>query len=191
MSQTEIIYLNCYFIKREYICKYRHIFIHHCLHITWRRRWQPTPAILPGESHGQRSLAGYSPWGCQEPGMTEHLSLTHLHIQRYIKSIYVYIHYYLHIQKCNVSIYVYFPGGSDGKECVCNARDPGSIPGSGISPGEGNGYPLQYSCLEKPMDRGAWWAAVCGVAQSRTRLKRLSSSSSRTLLFIHSIVCIY
>ena len=44
--------------------------------------------------------------------------------------------------------------------------------------GEGNGTPLQYSCLENPMDGGAWWAAVCGVAQSRTRLKQLSSSSS-------------
>ena len=51
-----------------------------------------------------------------------------------------------------------FPGGSDGKESACNARDPGSIPGWGISPGEGNDNPLQYSCLENPMDRGAWWA---------------------------------
>ena len=58
-----------------------------------------------------------------------------------------------------------------------DARDLGSTPGSGRSPGEGNGNPLQYSCLENPVDRGAWWAAVCGVAQSRTWLKRLSSSS--------------
>ena len=49
-----------------------------------------------------------------------------------------------------------FPGGSDGKESVCNAGDLRSIPGSGRSPGEGNGTPLQYSCLENPMDRGAW-----------------------------------
>ena len=49
-----------------------------------------------------------------------------------------------------------FPGGSDGKASVYNAGDPGSIPGSGRSPGEGNGNPLQYSCLENPMDRGAW-----------------------------------
>ena len=54
---------------------------------------------------------------------------------------------------------------------VCNAGDLSSIPGSGISPGEGSGYPLQYSCLENPMDRGAWWAAVHGVAESRTRLR--------------------
>ena len=51
-----------------------------------------------------------------------------------------------------------FPGGSDGKESVCNAGDPGSIPGLGRSPGEGNGYPLQYSCLSNSMDRGAWQA---------------------------------
>ena len=50
----------------------------------------------------------------------------------------------------------YFPGGSDGKASVYNAGDPGSIPGLGRSPGERNGNPLQYSCLENPMDRGAW-----------------------------------
>ena len=50
-----------------------------------------------------------------------------------------------------------FPGGSDDKESACSAGDQGSIPGSGRSPGEGNGNPLQYSCLENPMDRGAWW----------------------------------
>ena len=49
-----------------------------------------------------------------------------------------------------------FPGGSDGKASACNVGDPGSIPGSGRSPGEGNGNPLQYSCLENSMDRGAW-----------------------------------
>jgi len=62
-------------------------------------------------------------------------------------------------------------GGSDGKESACNSgdiRDPGSIPGSRRSPGEGNGNPLQYSCLENPMDRGAWpwWATAHGVAKS-------------------------
>ena len=58
-----------------------------------------------------------------------------------------------------------FPGGSDSKESAYNAGDLGSIPGSGRSPGEGNGYPLQYSCLENPMDRGAWWAIVHGVTK--------------------------
>ena len=62
-----------------------------------------------------------------------------------------------------------FPGGSDGKESACNAGDLGLIPGLGRSPGEGKGYPLQYSCLETPTDRGAWWAAVHGVAKSQTR----------------------
>ena len=57
-----------------------------------------------------------------------------------------------------------FPGDSDGKESAGNAGDLGLIPGSGRSPGEGNGNPLQYSCLENPMDRGAWRATVHGVA---------------------------
>ena len=72
---------------------------------------------------------------------------------------------------------LYIPGGSDGKESACNAGDPGSIPGLERSPGEGNGNPLQCSCLDNPRDGGAWWAAVYRVAQSWTRLKRLSSSS--------------
>ena len=56
------------------------------------------------------------------------------------------------------------------KESACNAGDPGSTPGLGRSPGEGNGNPLQYSCLENPMDKGAWWATVHGVTKSQTRL---------------------
>ena len=67
------------------------------------------------------------------------------------------------------------PGGSDNKESSCNAGDPGSIPGSGRSPGEGNSNPFQYSCLENPLDREAWWATVHGVATSQTRLKWLST----------------
>ena len=63
-----------------------------------------------------------------------------------------------------------FLGGSDGKESSWNAGDPGSVPGSGRSPGEGNGNLLWNSCLENPMDRGAWWATVHGVAKSQTRL---------------------
>ena len=63
-----------------------------------------------------------------------------------------------------------FPSGSDGKASAYNAGDPGSIPGSGRSPGEGNGNPLQYSCLENHMDGGPWLATVHGVAKSRTRL---------------------
>ena len=86
----------------------------------------PTPVLLPGKSHGQRSLVGCSPWGRKESDMTERL------------------HFEFSLS------------------CI----------------GEGNGNPLQCSCLENPRDGGAWWAAVYGVAQSQTRLKRLSSSSS-------------
>ena len=91
----------------------------------WRRQWHPTPVLLPGKSHGQRSLIDCSPWGCEESDTTERL---------------------------------HFPFSLS---CI----------------GEGNGNPLQCSCLESPRDGGAWWAAVYGVAQSRTQLKRLSSSS--------------
>ena len=63
-----------------------------------------------------------------------------------------------------------FPGGSEVKASACNVGDLGSVPGWGRAPGEGNGTPLQYSCLENPMDGGAWWATVHGVAKSRTRL---------------------
>jgi len=90
------------------------------------RRWHPTPVLLPGKSHGQRSLVGCSPWGHKESDTTERLPF----------------HFSL--------------------SCI----------------GEGNGSPLQCSCLENPGDGGAWWAAVYGVAQSQTQLKRLSSSSS-------------
>ena len=92
----------------------------------WRRQWHPTLVLLPGKSHGWRSLVGCSPWGRKESDMTERL---HLHFSL---------------------------------SCI----------------GEGNGNPLLCSCLENPKDGGAWWAAVYGVAQSWTRLKWLSSSSS-------------
>ena len=91
-----------------------------------RRRWHPTPVLLPGKSHGRRSLVGCSPWGHEESDTTERL---HFHFSL---------------------------------SCI----------------GEGDGNPLQCSCLENPRDWGARWAAIYGVAQSRTRLKRLSSSSS-------------
>ena len=61
-----------------------------------------------------------------------------------------------------------FPGGSDGKESACNAGDPASIPGSERSPGEGNGNPLQYSCLKNSMDIGAWQATAHGASESDT-----------------------
>ena len=108
--------------------------------LPWRREWQPSPVFLPGESHGQRSLAGYSPRGFTELDTTERRS-TH------------------------TVLVLGFPGGSDGKESVCTAGDQGSVPRSGGCPGEGNDKPLQYSCLENPMDRGAWRATAHGVAR--------------------------
>ena len=83
------------------------------------RQWHPTPGLLPGKSHGRRSLVGCSPWGREESDTTERL---HFHFSL---------------------------------SCL----------------GEGNGHPLQCSCLENPRDGGAWWAAVFGVAQSWTLLK--------------------
>ena len=93
------------------------------------RQWHPTPVLLPGKSHGWRSLVGCSPWGREESDTTEQL---HFHFSL---------------------------------SCI----------------EEGNGNPLQCSCLENPRDGGAWWAAVYGLAQSRTRLKQLSSSNMTNL----------
>ena len=85
----------------------------------------------------------------------------------------------------------FMPGGSDGKESACNAGNLGSIPGLGRIPGEGNGNPLQYSCLENPMDRGpmdiaAWRATVHGVAKSWTRL----SNFTFTFQMVQSCGCL-
>ena len=97
--------------------------------LSWEDRlekgMQPAPIFLPGKSHGQRSLLGYSPWGRKRVG-------------------------------CDLVAKQGFPSDSDSKESACNAGDPLLIPGSGRSPGEGNGYPFQYSCLENSMDRGAY-----------------------------------
>ena len=73
---------------------------------------------------------------------------------------YSYVYTYRYIYMC-------FPSGSDGKESACKAGDPGSVPGLGRSPEEGNGYPLQYFYLENSMDRGAWWATVHGVIKGQ------------------------
>ena len=81
----------------------------------------------------------------------------------YSKVVQFYIYMYFYIYKG-------FPGSSAGKEFTCNAGDLGSIPELGRSPGKGNGNPLQYSCLENPMDRGAWQSTVHGVAKSRAQL---------------------
>ena len=95
----------------------------------------------------------------------------------------VYVHKHMHTG---------FPGGTGGKEPACKCRrhrDMGSIPASGRSPGGGNGNTLQYSCLENPMDRGAWQATVHRVAKSQTRLKRLSMHMC-TFIYIHIYIYI-
>ena len=145
----------------------------------WRRKWQPTPVFLPGKFHRQRSLAGCSPWGHKESDMTECIVFW-----QHCFSPGIFL-------RCLLG----FPGGSDDKASACNAGDPGSIPGLGRSPGEGNGNPLQYSYLGNPMDRGAWRAAVHGVTKSRTwlsehahscilNLTHTSLRSSRTLKLV-------
>ena len=117
---------------------YLQISIHRCLSVfiyrylsmsridDWRRQWHPTPVLLPGKSHGQRSLVGCSPGGRWELNRAQ------------------WLHFHFSLS------YI----------------------------GEGNGNPLQCSCLENPREGGAWWAAIYGVAESQTRLKQLSSSSS-------------
>ena len=80
----------------------------------------------------------------------------------------------------SVNIHKAFPGGSDGKESACSAGDPDLIPRSGRFPGEGNCYPLQYSCLENPMDQEAWWATVHRITEWDT-----TEQFSLLLLNIH------
>ena len=80
-----------------------------------------------------------------------------------------------------------FPGGSEVKASASNAGDQGSIPGSRRSPGEGNSNPLQYSCLENPMDREAWWATVHGVSESQTRLSDFTLDNKVVFQFINGL----
>ena len=80
--------------------------------------------------------------------------------------------------------YFGFPGGAEVKASAYTVGDLGSIPGWGRSSGDGNGNPLQYSCLENPRDRGAWWGAVYGVAQSRTQLSDLAAAAGTSWQFI-------
>ena len=127
--------------------------------IPWRKKWQSTPVLLPGKSHGQRSLVGYSPWCRKESDTTE---LLHFHLNFYTKTTYVFC------RKCEwlscvwlfVTPWIHSPWNSPGQNTGVGS----------LSLGEGNGTPLQYSCLENPMDGGAWKAAVHGVAKSQTWL---------------------
>ena len=116
-----------------------------------RRKWQPTPVPLPGKSHGWRSLVGYSPWGRKESDRTERLHFLSFFLNKG------------------------FPGGVGGKELAWgDVRDTCLTPASGSSPGGGHGNPLQYSCLENPMDTGTRWAKDHSVSKSRTWLESLS-----------------
>ena len=94
----------------------------------------------------------------------------------------------MHVDIRRFNVIVVFPGGSEFKESACNAGDLGSIPGSGRSPGEGNGNPLQYSCLENPMDRGAWWATVHGVTKSRTLLSDFTFTFNVLITTFHKMI---
>ena len=107
------------------------------------------------------------------PERNENLHLHNLYMS-------VYNSFICNCPKLETENYQGFPGGSEGKVSACNAGDLGSIPGSGRSPGEGNGSPLQYSCLENPMDRGAWWATVYWVAKSWTRLSDFTFTKLET-----------
>ena len=147
---------------KEPICKCRTCKRHRFnpwVKIPWRMAWQPTALFLPRESQGQRSLAGYSPWVVKIWTWLKQLSM-HAPILR-----------------------LGFPGDSDGKESACNAGDPGLIPGWKRNPGEGNGYPLQYSCLENSMNWGVWLATVHGGGKSRTQL-----NDSHFHFFIHILI---
>ena len=101
----------------------------------------------------------------------------------YIKSFFSYIKLVLFFLLIFIGGFL---SGLDGKESACSAGDPSSIPGLGKSPGEGHGSPLQYSCLENPMDGGAWWATVHGVAKIRTQL----SNCLIHLLLLYSVVLV-
>jgi len=105
--------------------------------VPWRRKWQPSPVLFPGKSHGWKSLVGYCPWVRKESDTTERF---HFHFSL---------------------------------SCI----------------GEGNGNPLQCSCLEKPRDGGAWWAAVYGVTQSRTRLRDFTMNFSSPFVSVHKGTC--
>ena len=85
-------------------------------------------------------------------------------------------------------VFLGFPGGSDSKEFICNVGDLGSIPGLGRFAGGGHGNPLQYSCLENPMDRGAWWATVHGVTKELDRTEQLSPHNMGSCVNITTVL---
>ena len=141
--------------------------------IYWRRQWDPTPVLLPGEPHGRRSLVGFSPWG---------------HWVRPDWATSLWLFTFMPWRRKWQHTPMFLLGESQGRGSLVGCSPWGHYE-SGTTEqlhfhfslsciGEGNGNPCQCSCLENPRDGGAWWAAVYGVSQSRTWLKWLSSSSS-------------
>ena len=125
--------------------------------IPWRRKWQSISVFLPGKSHGQRSLVGYSSWGHKESDMTEHTG-THFECTSLVSPVNLSF----------LTLPLGFPVGAYGKESTCQWR---RCQKRGLIPGVGTGTRLQYSCLENSCHgRGAWRATVHGVAKSQTRL---------------------
>ena len=185
----------------------------------WRRKWQPTSVFLPGESQGWGSLVGGRLWGCKESDMTEQLNWTELggsnRIINNFKSFPLFGISHLY-KNSNSPKFLLEKAMAPPLQYSCLEKSHGWGSLEGYSPwgrwrsdtterlhfhfplsciGEGTGNPLQCSCLENPRDGGAWWAAIYGVAQSRTWLKRLSSSSSKFLpdsfyFLLNSVSCL-
>ena len=130
----------------------------------WRRKWQLTPVFLPGKSREWRILVGYSPWCHKESDMTEWLTHTHMRAHTHKSILYVYYN-----GTSQVALVVKNPDVSEG-----DMRDVGWISGWGRSPGRGHGNPHQYSCLENPMDSGAWQATLHRITQSWTQQSNLA-----------------
>ena len=146
-----------------------------------------TPTPTPPSSHVNKNISlgivvswrewkpasGWSQCCGWQGGKTKNVGLLNSQTLKWILTFSLLLFEKIHFlcfYQCSLWFSRGFPGGSDGKESACNAGDLGSIPGSGRSPGEGNGYPLQYSCLENSMYRGAHWDIVHGVAKSQTQL---------------------
>ena len=175
----------------------------------WRRQWHPTPILLPGKSHGWRSLVGCSPWSCEESDTTEQL---HFHFslsctaegngnplqcsclenprdgRAWWAAVYGVTESRTWLEQLSSSSSIVDlecctnSGGSENKESTCDARDLGSVPGLGRSPVGGHDNPLQYSCPENSKDWGAWHATVRRVIQRQTQLSYFAHKYIHTFL---------